>query len=459
MAETIPVGARLWAAAGTVRVRTTGGAVLVVGVALLVGGVLLVASLRESLVNDRREIAEAQADEVIALLDATADPSSIMVPEVDDQVVQVVDANGVVVASSSNAAGALPIAQLAPGASAEVQPPLGDESAYIAVAVVHDAPGGQLTVLVARGLDDVVDSTDILTRLLLIGLPALLLVVAFTTWKVVGRALRPVDAIRREVDAISGRELHRRVPEPQHGDEISRLASTMNRMLGRLEDAQSSQRRFVSDAAHELRSPIASIRQHAEVAMAHPERASIGGLGETVLAEDLRLQSLVEDLLLLARSDEGSSSGVVGEVDLDDIVFEEAGRLRETSSLAVDTSAVSGGRVRGDASRLRRMVGNIVDNAARHARSRVVLSLAEQPGGSVLLRVDDDGAGIPVDDRERVFERFVRLDDGRSRDDGGSGLGLSIVAELAAAHGGAVVASESPIGGARIEIRLPAAVD
>jgi len=266
-----------------------------------------------------------------------------------------------------------------------------------------------------------------------------------------------VETMRREVDAISGRELHRRIPEPTHGDEISRLASTMNRMLERLEDSQSRQRRFVSDAAHELRSPIASIRQHAEVALAHPGRASTQELAETVLAEDLRMQALVEDLLLLARSDEGSTSMAVGEVDLDDIVFEQARRLRETTALTVDTSAVSGGRVRGDSARLSRMVGNLVENAARHARSRVVFSLAEQPPGSVVLRVDDDGAGIPVHERGRVFERFVRLDEGRGRDEGGAGLGLSIVAEVAAAHGGAFAASESPAGGARFEIRLPAA--
>jgi signal transduction histidine kinase len=290
--------------------------------------------------------------------------------------------------------------------------------------------------------------------LLAVGLPLLLAVVAVTTWIVVGRALAPVEAIRTEVDAISAAALHRRVPDPPADDEIGRLARTMNHMLARLEQAQARQRRLVSDASHELRSPVAAIRQHAEVALAHPDRTTVGELAGTVLAEDLRLQRLAEDLLLLTRADEHTLALRRRPVDLDDLVLAEARRLRGANGLRVDTSAVSAGRVEGDAAALRRMVRNLADNAARHADGRLALSVAERDG-VVRLEVEDDGPGIPMADRERVFERFVRLDDARARDDGGSGLGLAIVAELVAAHGGTVAIGSSSLGGARVEVTLP----
>jgi len=274
----------------------------------------------------------------------------------------------------------------------------------------------------------------------------------------VGRALAPVEAIRAEVDAISATALHRRVPDPPADDEIGRLARTMNRMLERLERAQARQRRLVSDASHELRSPVAAIRQHAEVALAHPGRTSAAELAETVLAEDLRLQRLAEDLLLLTRADEHTLALRRRPVDLDDLVFDEARRLRAVSGLRVDTSQVSAGRVDGDAAGLRRVLRNLGDNAARHAEGRVAFSVAERDG-VVLLEVDDDGPGVPEADRERVFERFVRLDDARARDGGGSGLGLAIVAELVAAHGGTVAIGASPAGGTRVGVSLPRPTD
>lgn len=443
---------------GTVRLRATLGASLVVGIALAIAGVGLVVGLRDSLVNDRREVAEARADEIVALLQAAPDPAVVTIPDVDDQWVQVIDATGEVVAASAKVAGLLAIVRLEPDTAREIQADVGDERSYIAAATSAETSRGSLIVIVGRGLDDVADSTEILSGLLAVGLPVLLLVMAGTTYLVVGRALAPVEAIRQEVDSISARDLDRRVMVPDRPDELARLARTMNRMLGRLAAAQDRQRRFVSDAAHELRSPIASIRQHAEVALAHSDDVPERQLAATVLEENMRLQRLVEDLILLARSDE-QSLATTQDVDLDDIVFEEARRLRGTTSLTVDTTAVSGGQVRGDPMRLRRMIANLAENAGRHARSRVDFSLGEQPDGSVLLRVDDDGSGIPAPDRERVFERFVRLDDARSRDDGGYGLGLAIVAEVAAAQGGSASAVESPSGGARLEIRLPRRTD
>src|SRR5207248_1593767 len=202
---------------------------------------------------------------------------------------------------------------------------------------------------------------------------------------------------------------------PGH-DEIAGLARTMNRMLARLEEGHRRQRRFVSDASHELRSPLATIRQHAEVALGHPDGTTAAEVAGVVLEEEIRLERLVEDLLLLAKVDEATEARRREPVDLDDLLFDQARRLRATP-LDVDVSGVAAGQVAGDKGQLDKLVRNLADNAARHARGRVSLSLEEGPGG-VVLAVDDDGEGIPPEDRERIFERFVRLDSARSRDAG-----------------------------------------
>lgn len=440
---------------GSVRVRTTAGAVLVVGVALAAGAIVLVYSLRANLTDGVRTGAALRADDVADLLDSGSDPRDLVGSDDDDGLIQIVDEDGRVVAASDAIAGRPPIARLEDGESAEVEPLTGDDDEFLAVAVEAETEGGRLTVLVARALDDVDDSTEFVGGWLAFGIPALLLVVGFTTWRVVGRALAPVESIRAEVDAISAAEMHRRVPEPGTADEIARLAATMNRMLERLEASQARQRRFVSDASHELRSPVASIRQYAEVALAHPDRLSTVELAETVLAEDLRVQHLVDDLLLLTRADEHMLNLAARPVDVDDLVFAEANHLRATSALRVDTRDVSAGRIRGDDRALARVLRNLATNAARHAHERVGFTLSDRDG-DVLVTVEDDGPGIPPDARGRVFERFVRLDDARARDDGGSGLGLAIVSELVAALGGSVAVGESALGGARFEIRIPA---
>jgi signal transduction histidine kinase len=359
---------------------------------------------------------------------------------------------GAVVASSPNMMGRPAVARLAPGQSARVVTPLDDDE-FVAVAEGAQTPDGLRIVVVARALVDVLDTTTVLTRLLIIGLPVMVVVVALVTWFAVGRALAPVDAIRREVDEISAAQLHRRVPQPKADDEIGRLAATMNRMLKRLESARNSQRRFVSDASHELRSPITTIRQHAEVALAHPDRMTAAELAEVVLAEQQRMQRLVDDLLLLARADENVPLARET-LDLDDLAFEEGRRLRSATSKRVDTSGVSAARVQGDADALRRMMSNVGENAVRHASSRVDIALAER-GDEAVLTIDDDGPGIPDSERARVLRRFVRLDEARSRDEGGSGLGLAIVDEVVRAHGGSVSIERAPLGGARIRITLP----
>lgn len=444
-----------------VRFRSTVAAVVVVAVGLVAGAVALVALLRAELTDDVRQAARARAEQVAAVIESGRGVPSLAVADRDEQFIQVLDADGDVVAASANVDELPALARPGGDGESRITTPL-DEDEFLVVATVADAPDGQKTVLVGRALIAVAEATQIVTRLLLVGLPLLLLLVGAATWMAVGRALAPVAAIRAEVEAISSAQLHRRVPLPRGQDEIAGLAATMNRMLDRLERAQKAQRRFISDASHELRSPVASIRQHAEVALAHPGRATQEGLAATVLAENLRIQHLVDDLLLLARADEHALRPDRRPVDVDDLVLDEARRLRTAAAeLGISTAGVSPARLAADPQGLRRVLRNLGDNAARHARHRVAFDLTEEDG-RIVLGVEDDGPGVPAAERERIFERFVRLDDARSRsveDGGGSGLGLAIVAELVAAHGGAVTVSGGALGGARFEVSLPARED
>ena len=296
-----------------------------------------------------------------------------------------------------------------------------------------------------RGLDNI-------RSIVWLSVPVLVILGGVVAWLVIGRALSPVQSITSQVGEISGGRLHERVPEPGTGDEIAELAATMNAMLDRLEVDDRRLRRFVSDASHELRSPVAVLRSEAEVAARNPDGTSVTELADGMLAESIRLQRIVEDLLVLARGEERQTSARV-EIDVDDLVLREAARRR---SVPVDTRAVCAGRVSGSAEAVGRVITHLLDNAARHARSRVEIGLGTE-GAIVELWVDDDGPGVPVEDRDRIFERFARLDDARTRDRGGAGLGLAVVAESARSMGGRVVVEDAPSGGARFMVRWPAA--
>ena len=292
-----------------------------------------------------------------------------------------------------------------------------------------------------------------LVRLLLTGLPMLLVLVGTTTWIFTGRALQPVTAIRKEVEEIGAQDLHRRVPEPKTADEIGRLANTMNAMLSRLEDATNRQRRFVADASHELRSPLTGIRAQLEVDLAHPERADWQATERDVLDDAVRLQRLVDDLLTLATTDSSAlDSSHRQPVDLDEIVLTEARRLRSRTTHHIDTAGVSGAQFDANADQLIRAVRNLLDNAARYARSTVTVTLRESDTG-IELKVTDDGPGIPIEQRNQIFERFTRLDDARAREGGGAGLGLAITREVVVAHGGSIEVVNTP--GACFTITLP----
>jgi signal transduction histidine kinase len=314
---------------------------------------------------------------------------------------------------------------------------------------VSSISAGEFTLATASPLDSVRQTIATTRRLLWIVGPALVALVAGLAWLLAGRALRPVHAVTSRVAAIGSRSLHERVPVPTSHDEIAELASTMNGMLARLETASTTNRRLVSDASHELRTPIAVMRAELDVARrsTNPDWALTG----EVLTDELgRLQGLVDDLLLLARGDEQALAR--NPFSIADTVRDVGSRTRR---VPVDVSVGDDvDPVVGDHAAVGRALDHLVSNAARHASSEVRVAVAAD-ADVVRVDVDDDGPGIPPTRRADVVKRFVRLDEGRARDGGGAGLGLAVTSDVASAHGGRLDIGEAPIGGARLTLVLP----
>ncbi|MDT9594590.1 HAMP domain-containing sensor histidine kinase [Nocardioides zeae] len=427
-------------------------ATLVVAVAFTVGSLALLWALGASLRDAAENAAETRAEEIATAIErdgAEAVPGTASDDEDVADLAWQVTRDSSVVASAGTGGRSLPLGD------GRVRL---DGDPYVVVVEDVEVDGERYLVAAAASLDDADESVAALWPLLAVGIPAAVLLVAGTTWVVAGRALRPVEQIRARVAGIGAGALDQRVPVPPSGDEVARLALTMNAMLERLEQASRRQAQFVSDTSHELRSPLASIRQTAEVARLHPGAMDDGELSEAVLEETARMQHLVEQMLVLARTEESAAARPRSDVDVDDLLQTEAARLRrERGDLRVDSSAVGAARATADGPALAQVVRNLADNAARHAVGEVRLGCRELPGG-VEITVDDDGAGVAPQDRDRVFERFVRLDEARSRDVGGSGLGLAIVREVARAHGGDARVETSPAGGARFVVSLATGV-
>ena len=315
---------------------------------------------------------------------------------------------------------------------------------------------GPVAVNGGESLESAYEGVAAVRRILLIGLPVMLVLVGLTAWYVVGRALRPVDDIRREVADISAHDLSRRVPQPATDDEIGRLAETMNAMLDRLESFTARQRRFVADASHELQSPLASSIADLEVAMADGDQQRWKETAAGAAADAQRMAKLVQDLLFLARVDDVGGDAPQTLMDLDDVVLSEVARLRSRSPVPIDTSGVQPVEVRGDPDQLARVVRNLLENAGRYARSRVSVDLAAHDGAATMV-FTDDGPGVPEAIRPRIFDRFTRADDSRSRETGGAGLGLAIASEIVERHGGSIALAPDGAGtGARFEVRIPA---
>lgn len=477
----------------SVRARAAVGATLVVAVALVGAGLAVLLVLRANLIDQADLQAEVAAREAAGQL-ATGTPyDDVELDDEEDHPVQVTDEEGRVVIVSKDlraltgtgTSGVTPV----PSASAGASPAPGDDddddddadedgsrpgrgevssddpdfsdgtatvdrttADYRFAAVEATTPDGvTLTVYAGAPLAAEQEAVNTVRGAMLAGLPVLLVVVAGVTWLVTRRALRPVEGIRRELAAITAsQDLARRVPEPGSRDEIARLARTTNETLTVLEASVERQRRFVADASHELRSPIASLRTQLEVAEAHPELLDLPG----AVADTVRLQVLAADLLLLARLDAGEKPGSAT-VELGALVREEVSQ-RTGDRISVTVQVPEGGafEVNGSRGQLSRVIGNLLDNAQRHAEVGVAVSVSAD-GRGVRVEVRDDGDGVPEGERERIFERFVRLDDARSRDDGGAGLGLAIARDVASRHGGTLTVHRADGGGAAFRLWLP----
>ncbi|MDI6104852.1 HAMP domain-containing sensor histidine kinase [Actinoplanes sp. NEAU-A12] len=422
---------------------------------LSAGGVLLIVVLGYAQVRAEHSEAMATARGVAALIDRNSLPRLIAVaPNVQ---VQVIDEDNKVAAVSATARDQL-VPMLTPeqldGLADGHEVPIagyliGYEGTASVVQLTAGPPTAPLRILVARSTEEIAQSVHVLRITLLILYPLLAALLAAVLWRVLGAALRPVDALRAGAEEITDGTRAGRLPVPDSHDEVHRLAVTLNDMLHRLDAARARQRAFVADAAHELRSPLTNMRTELEVAQHLPDDTDWPALTDDLLADVQRLSRLVDDLLLLARSDEGVITARVEEIDLGQLVgeavqrypgveFDEPGKplplLAEPDALA-------------------RVVTNLLDNACRHRRETVAVAVAED-GSDLLVVVTDDGPGIPEEDRQRVFQRFTRLDDARARDAGGSGLGLAIVRELVRRHRGAVTLGDAHPG-LRVEVRLP----
>lgn len=451
-------GVRAWLA-GSLRARLTVAAALVLALGLCLGAVLLSVTLTHSLTSALDASARRTASDVAAL--GQPPPNPLPVGDGNTVAVQVLDQHHNVVAASATADHLVPLldpAELARVRSGEVLVLPGDRAGVNgSLRVVGRAAGssGQLTVVVAVDASQAGESGRVLRRGLLIGLPILLVLIAAVAWRVVGRTLRPVEDLRAGAEQISqAGAAARRLPVPAGTDEVHRLALTLNHMLQRLDAASAKQRAFVADAAHELRSPLASLRAQLEVAAHLGERADWPATAEGALVDIARLSRLVDDLLLLARLDERRPAKRPATVDVAAVVADVVGDYangRVPVRFAADGPAL----IRGDADAVRRIARNLLDNAVRHANTQVAVA-TQHASRRVVLTVTDDGPGIAAADRERVFDRFTRLDDARGRDAGGSGLGLPIVRELTRAHGGTVTLNDAAPG-LRATVRLPAA--
>lgn len=446
----------------SVRARSTVAAAIVVTLATAIAVIGLLLVLDRTLQDATRTAAETRVSQLVEELaaDGAGEPDpGLLGTDGQVGVVQLLDQGGNVRVASAGAP-VTPLAAPVPEGRTvtvgRIQLPE-DAGDYWVLAAGVDTPSGATTVVVGGDYEPVETTVRTVGLLLAVGGPLLVVLVAWATYLLVGRALRPVEHIRARVDAISTEQLDERVPVPPTGDEIAELARTMNRMLARLQDGDAAQRRFISDASHELRSPLAALGAALELAHNRPELLDLELVDESLIPETHRMRELVDDLLLLARSDEQQPSVGSDDVDLDDVLAAESTRLRGDPSIVVRTQ-ISAVRVTGDPGQIARLVRNLADNAVRHSRGTVELG-CERVGDLAVIRVADDGPGIPVDQRERVFERFVRLDAARSRDSGGSGLGLAIVAGIAATHGGTVFIDERPGGGARFTVTLAADTD
>ncbi|GAC1441860.1 MAG: ATP-binding protein [Mycobacteriales bacterium] len=441
---------RRWPRPRGVRLQATIIATVVVALALAAGGLILVVLVHRSLVGSLDAAGLARAHDVGALAASGRLQRTVASTGEESSVVQVLDPTGRVIAASSNVAGESALLPAPPHLRrrqvlTRSGLPIADTGqTFRIIAEPVRVPAGPGWVYVATSLAQIDLTTARLAALLALGSPVLLLVVAGATWQAVGRALRPVEQIRSSAASISGTEPGARLPVPASGDEIARLAQTMNAMLARIDGAVTRQREFVGDASHELRSPLAALQAEIDVALNHPRQDAPAALLTRLSAQTARMARLLDGLLFLARADEGAAQVRHAPVDLDELVLAEAQRLRATGA-TVTLSGPDAARIHGSSSELSRLLRNLGDNAAAHARSAIRLGLRVETDQAV-LSVGDDGPGVGPADRDRIFERFTRLDQarGRTATGGGAGLGLAICKQIVERHSGQINLEAGP---------------
>ena len=432
----------------SIRARIT---IVAVGASALVLGitsVVMAIQLRRQLADNFDEGLAQRTGTIAAVLANSSHPT---LPLEEDLLVQYLDADGKVQLASSNLGAAPAIGSIRPGY--QTTRGIVNRTETFRVLTVAVPTGARHYLLVGINYDDVLDPAQILSRLLWITVPCVVSLLGVLTWVLTSRTLRPVEYLRTELAEISATNLGRRVHRPNTGDEVDRLATTMNDTLDRLEDAVRRQQRFVADASHELRGPLTRIRSELEIGLAHPDVVDLTKLCNNLLTETTEMQYLVGDLLSMAQSDANADVQTRALVDLDDIIGREARRLRDRGRVAVDTRRVGAAQVVGDIEQLTRAVRNLFENAERHAVSTVAVTLDDR-GDEALLTVCDDGAGIAAEHREHIFERFTRLDEARTRDGGGTGRGLAIVRDIVQRHGGTITLAQGRP--TRFVVTLPA---
>lgn len=442
----------------SIRFRITALAALSVAIVLVLASIGLVAVHRRQLTANV-DLALAQRAQDLTALVETADLATVELAATEQEgFAQVLSTEGEVIGFSPNLKGAPPLPidyEAGTPETIRTVPGLAVDDDVFRVLSRTVQTAGRLGVLhVGTTLDGVAESTGALTGTLVGSIPVVVVLLAGVVWWLVGRTLEPVENIRTEVAEIGATDLHRRVPLPKAMDEIGRLAETMNTMLGRLEGSVERQKRFVGDASHELRSPLARMRSEIEVDLAMAPKDLDAARLQSLRQEVVAVQRLVEDLLLLARLDADQLPVRAEAVDLDDLVLREGRRLKADGRVAVDMSGVSGAQVTGDPLQLARAIKNLSDNAERHASRAVTFTLAESDGQAIFT-ISDDGPGIPAGHADKIFERFVRVDDARGLATGGSGLGLAITREIIERHGGIVELDPAHNPGARFVVTLP----
>jgi signal transduction histidine kinase len=449
-----------WYRLGSVRLRSALAATAVVVCAGGLVAIGLILTARGTLTDNVDATAQQRAEQVVAAIrvgDATRLDETLQGSPGDQTIVQILTPAGQVVAASAAIEGQPSLTRLRPGTNETVwdqsRLPLRVEDPFRILATGVPTDDGGRIVVVAQSLGPVNESTEAITEAAVVAMPLLAAVGGVATFLFVGRSLQPVEHIRRRVATITSRDLHARVPVPRAHDEIAALAETMNAMLDRLQASTEAQRRFIADASHELRSPLTTLQVGLDVLAANDQvpRHQV----QRLQGEAQRLGQLVGDLLLLARIDEHAQPAVADDVDLDDLAYHQRDRLQAQHPQLRVLTHIEPARVRADADHLGRAIRNLADNAARHARTEVTLTVTVH-NGSAELRVIDDGPGIGPADRDRVFDRFIRLDDSRTRADGGAGLGLAIAREIVQAHGGTLVIDDTDDSGACLLLRLPA---